>query len=119
MKSLKSWKIFFVVFVLSGPALFLYSGEITKVDRYYDLFVNEWSNPSSMYDKMPDPSRGKAGVLKDSEKKLALKMTNAIRDLHNLPPVQYKKKDDIYTAKSCLIMAANRKMTHYPPKNSK
>lgn len=69
---------------------------------------------SDFYHRVPNIQTCDEGVLKDEEKQKALALTNQIRSLHNLKPVTYNFSDDVYTAKSALITAANAKLEQHP-----
>jgi hypothetical protein len=70
----------------------------------------------SLYERLPDPEKGFPGILKASAWRKALYMANLLRELHGLCPLEYRSDDDVFTEKCCLIMNANRVMTHFPRK---
>jgi uncharacterized protein YkwD len=85
------------------------------VSQYYALLGNhEYTFPANIYDDLPDISDGQEGELKQSEKDKVLDILNTIRALHSLPPISYHPDSDIETARSSLIMSANKVLTHTP-----
>jgi hypothetical protein len=68
-----------------------------------------------LYEIRPDIAGCEEGRLKGSEKLKALQYVNAVRALHDLPPVSYRSDDDRAVAQSALIMAANNLVSHDPP----
>ena len=74
---------------------------------------------NEIYEELPNTQEGFPGILKVSEKEYALTILNNIRALHDLKPVIYNSEDDIYTKNACLIMTANRIMTHHPGEDLK
>lgn len=72
-----------------------------------------------LYELLPDIENCNEGILKDSEKQIALDELNYIRSLHGLNPVSYNNADDLYTAKAALIIVANKVLNHDPPPSYK
>lgn len=69
---------------------------------------------SSIYERLPDPSRGNPGVLRASERAAVLDEVNLIRSLHGLAPVVYDERFDKEVTAAALIFAANATLTHDP-----
>jgi len=67
-----------------------------------------------LYEKEPDVSKCSSGEVSNYEKSKVLARVNYIRSLHNLKPVTYNYDDDKYTAQCSLIIAANKKLDHFP-----
>lgn len=87
--------------------------------------TNRWRLPSvepnetgmsitQIYSKEPNTQNCSEGILNDSEKQKVLNRLNYIRQLHSLSPVNYSYKDDVYSAKSALITAANAEKNERP-----
>jgi hypothetical protein len=72
-----------------------------------------------LYKTAPDVAKCQAGEISDYEKNKVLVRVNYIRGLHKLPPVSYSNNDDIYTSECSLMIAANKKLDHYPETNWK
>lgn len=75
-------------------------------------------SPQSMeqyYKDVPNVASCKEGYVKDSELQKVLDLVNYIRSIHGLQPVSYNTADDLESAKTCLMMAANGTITHFPP----
>ncbi|OQW90651.1 MAG: hypothetical protein BWK78_06480, partial [Thiotrichaceae bacterium IS1] len=69
---------------------------------------------SQFYDVVPDINTCSEGKLKQVEKTAVLSAVNYVRSLHHLDLVEYNSTDDVLTAKSALISAANCELTHEP-----
>lgn len=82
------------------------------------LTITDPTRLEDLYDLLPDPSNCSEGTLKASEKQKVLTYLNALRRLHRLEPVEYRSADDPQTAKSALIIVANRKLSHTPDASS-
>lgn len=62
---------------------------------------------TQIYSTVPNIQNCYEGVLQDAEKQKVLDKLNYIRKLHGLKSVFYNPQDDIHTAKSALVVAAN------------
>ncbi len=74
---------------------------------------------SSIYSVQPDIPNCRAGELLEGEKKSALDTLNNIRKLHGLGPVTYDDTFDREMMQAALMMAANRDLSHSPPRSWK
>lgn len=70
---------------------------------------------AALYDVPPDLANCRAGTLKASVTGDFLARLNALRALHNLPPVSYEPTSDAEEAASALMMAVNKQLSHSPP----
>ncbi len=68
----------------------------------------------AVYSEEPEVGSCVAGEVSSSEKDKVLEHVNYIRSLHGLLPVVYEEEDDIYTSECSLVIAANRKLDHFP-----
>jgi len=67
-----------------------------------------------VYSQEPTVDSCESGSVSDSEKTKVLVWVNYIRSLHDLSPVAYEEDDDIYTAECSLVIAANKRLEHFP-----
>ena len=90
--------------------------EKDDVDDYSDNedTVDEDDVFEGLYHTEPDVSKCDPGDLSAYDKNKVLDRVNYIRSLHKLLPVTYYPEDDKYTAECSLVIAANRKLSHFP-----
>jgi hypothetical protein len=69
---------------------------------------------SKLYSVEPNLQNCQEGILDNSEAEKVLKRLNCIRSLYSLSPVKYNYRDDTYTAKYALIIAANADRDEIP-----
>ncbi|HDT11404.1 MAG TPA: CAP domain-containing protein, partial [bacterium] len=105
----------------SGPG----GGGITYDDNYEqndtakpdEEEVDEVENDddfTELYNVEPDVAKCFPGEVSGFEKNKVLTRVNYLRGLHNLPPVSYSFDDDVYTQECSLMIAANKKLDHFP-----
>ncbi len=70
---------------------------------------------AALYDVPPDIATCNPGTLKTAVRTEFLIRINALRALHQLPPVTYSATENDQMDQSSLMMAANRALSHTPP----
>jgi len=74
--------------------------------------------PETLYVDAPEISKCREGALQAAEHERVLQAVNAVRALHDLPPVRSNKRMVALAAKASLVMAATGVMSHFPAKNA-
>lgn len=74
---------------------------------------------AGLYTVVPDIETCSEGKVGNEEKQKVLEALNRVRALHELKPVIYTTSGDVQVARAALIMLANKKLDHNPPKSSK
>lgn len=99
---------------------------LTKVQASGQDVDTDNGNSGTLSDKIilkylesPSPGNCFEGKLSGDTKEKVLKKINYIRSLHLLEPVSYNVDDDTCVQKGALIIAANKTLDHFPPKNWK
>ena len=75
------------------------------------------SNPIAAEINHADIENCKAGTLSNDQKLDTLATLNEIRALHGLQPVKYDYTHDDEMMQTALVIAANKKLSHYPTKD--
>jgi uncharacterized protein YkwD len=72
---------------------------------------------AALYQQMPSPAACQTGILHEAQKQQVLTTLNAIRHLHGLAPVRYDDSEQDEVMQTALLMAANGRIDHAPPRH--
>jgi len=75
------------------------------------------ASAAAMYEVRPDMPGCRTGTIKDGVRAEMLARVNALRALHQLPPVAYSHADNAQVDQSSLMQAINSTLSHRPPRD--
>lgn len=98
--------------------LLLPAAALADAGYFVDLgFAPVLVDPRGLYDESPDVSECREGRLNRAEERKAVTALNAIRALHQLPPVGWDGLTRGQSAKASLVIAASGELTHTPERS--